>query len=75
MIYRRDGIEMSAADSSGTAPILTIETLDAARAIGLLHIDESSFRRHQKVALYLPGICADYVPKAIESFNKSDFEG
>ncbi|CAI4229619.1 unnamed protein product [Auanema sp. JU1783] len=25
--------------------------------------------------MYLPGICADYVPKSIDSFNSSSFEG
>ena len=27
------------------------------------------------MGLYLPGLCADYVPKAVDSFNSSSFEG
>ncbi|KAK6040534.1 hypothetical protein COOONC_21962 [Cooperia oncophora] len=29
----------------------------------------------QEVGLYLPGLCADYVPKAIDEFDSSSFEG
>lgn len=47
---------------------------DAAKALKL-RIKEHSFRRYEKVVLYLPGVCADYVPTAIDAFNASDFEG
>ncbi|MFH4976207.1 hypothetical protein AB6A40_002916 [Gnathostoma spinigerum] len=54
----------------------TMEVPSVAVAHALsLNISEASFKRHQKVVLYLPGICADYVPSAVDEFNASEFKG
>jgi hypothetical protein len=52
-----------------------IFSTDAVAASLGLRIAPRLFQRHQRVGLFLPGICSDYVPKAIEAFNASDFEG
>uniref|UniRef100_A0A914UNG4 Uncharacterized protein n=1 Tax=Plectus sambesii TaxID=2011161 RepID=A0A914UNG4_9BILA len=58
----------------GASPTLMLGTLDAVAALGL-KIDPSLFTRHEKVGLYLPGVCGDVVPTAVNSFNASDFDG
>ncbi|CAD5209660.1 unnamed protein product [Bursaphelenchus okinawaensis] len=65
-------IQIDATDE--TNPLMYILSTDAAEALGL-KIDPHSFNRYEKVVLHLPGICADYVPTAVDSFNASDFEG
>uniref|UniRef100_A0A1I7WXC8 Neur_chan_LBD domain-containing protein n=1 Tax=Heterorhabditis bacteriophora TaxID=37862 RepID=A0A1I7WXC8_HETBA len=56
------------------SPTLLITSAEAAYALSL-NIRSQTFLRYEKVGLYLPGICADYVPKAIDAFNSSSFEG
>ncbi|CAD5213552.1 unnamed protein product [Bursaphelenchus xylophilus] len=65
-------IQIDATDE--TNPLMYILSTDAANALKL-KIDPHSFNRYEKVVLHLPGICADYVPTAVDSFNASDFEG
>lgn len=48
--------------------------LETAKTLGL-SIPSHSFKRFEKVGLYLPGVCSEFVPTAIDSFNSSDFEG
>ncbi|TMS32284.1 hypothetical protein L596_000148 [Steinernema carpocapsae] len=57
-----------------TSPKLQIASYEAAYLLKL-NISQQKFRRHEKVILYLPGICADYVPTAIDEFNASAFDG
>ncbi|CAD6191802.1 unnamed protein product [Caenorhabditis auriculariae] len=65
-------IEIDASDAlNPTLLIASEEALDALH----LEIDKKSFSRFENIGLYLPGICADYVPKAIDEFNSSSFEG
>lgn len=47
---------------------------ETAEKLGLA-IPSHSFKRFEKVGLYLPGVCSDFVPTAIDAFNASDFEG
>ncbi|KAI1728207.1 neurotransmitter-gated ion-channel ligand binding domain-containing protein [Ditylenchus destructor] len=56
-----------------TNPVMHILYPQTADGLGL-HIPTHSYQRYEKVMLYLPGICADYVPTAIDAFNASDFE-
>ncbi|KAK0394170.1 hypothetical protein QR680_000601 [Steinernema hermaphroditum] len=57
-----------------TNPKMQITTYEAAVKLNL-NISKHSFQRYEKVILYLPGICADYVPTAIDEFNATAFEG
>jgi hypothetical protein len=59
---------------NSSSPLLIFSTEIVANSLGL-RIAPRLFQRHQRVGLFLPGICSDYVPKAIEAFNASDFEG
>ncbi|KAH7724601.1 CBN-LGC-45 protein [Aphelenchoides avenae] len=65
-------IQIDATDE--TSPLMYILSTDAAEALNLV-IPKHHFQRYEKVVLYLPGVCADYVPTAIDEFNATDFEG
>ena len=56
------------------SPLMYILSNEAADLLDL-KIPKHHFQRYEKVVLYLPGICSDYVPTAIDAFNASDFEG
>lgn len=56
------------------SPLLVFSNHSIGSALGL-RIASRLFQRHQRVGLFLPGLCSEYVPKAIEAFNASDFEG
>ncbi|KAJ1373133.1 hypothetical protein KIN20_035468 [Parelaphostrongylus tenuis] len=60
--------------TDGEHPTLFIFSAEAVEGLSL-NIPAVSFARFEKVGLYLPGICADYVPKAIDEFDSSSFEG
>ncbi|KIH53468.1 hypothetical protein ANCDUO_16403, partial [Ancylostoma duodenale] len=55
-------------------PALLLSTPEAIEGLAL-KISLDALQRFEKVGLYLPGICADYVPKAIDEFDKSSFKG
>ncbi|KAK6023662.1 Neurotransmitter-gated ion-channel ligand binding domain protein, partial [Ostertagia ostertagi] len=55
-------------------PQLLISSKEAIDGLQL-KVPADALQRFEKVGLYLPGICADYVPKAIDEFDSSDFEG
>ncbi|VDM67868.1 unnamed protein product, partial [Strongylus vulgaris] len=55
-------------------PSLLLSTAEAVEGLSL-KIPADALHRFQKIGLYLPGICADYVPKAIDEFNSSSFAG
>ncbi|VDM55830.1 unnamed protein product [Angiostrongylus costaricensis] len=57
-----------------SSPTLFISSAEAVEGLAL-KIPMDAFLRFEKIGLYLPGICADYVPKAIDEFNSSSFEG
>uniref|UniRef100_A0A8R1DHR9 Uncharacterized protein n=2 Tax=Caenorhabditis japonica TaxID=281687 RepID=A0A8R1DHR9_CAEJA len=65
-------IEIDASDVIN--PTLLISSPEAVAALGL-DVDTTAFQRFENVGLYLPGICSEYVPKAIDEFNSSSFEG
>ncbi|KAI6238465.1 Glycine receptor subunit alphaZ1 [Aphelenchoides fujianensis] len=65
-------IQIDATD--GTNPLLYVLSDKAAESLRL-KIPKHHFNRYEKVVLHLPGVCADYVPTAIDAFNASDFEG
>ncbi|KAI6240539.1 Glycine receptor subunit alphaZ1 [Aphelenchoides fujianensis] len=65
-------IQIDATD--GTNPLLYVLSDKAAKSLRL-KIPKHHFNRYEKVVLHLPGVCADYVPTAIDAFNASDFEG
>uniref|UniRef100_A0A0N4UKH3 Glutamate--cysteine ligase n=1 Tax=Dracunculus medinensis TaxID=318479 RepID=A0A0N4UKH3_DRAME len=50
------------------------EILFAAKALNL-NISKKLFERHEKIALWLSGICADYVPTAVDEFDATAFQG
>lgn len=68
----RAWIEIDASDLIN--PTLLISSPEAVAALGL-EVDTTAFQRFENVGLYLPGICSEYVPKAIDEFNSSSFEG
>uniref|UniRef100_A0A1I7UKL4 Neur_chan_LBD domain-containing protein n=1 Tax=Caenorhabditis tropicalis TaxID=1561998 RepID=A0A1I7UKL4_9PELO len=68
----RAWIEIDASDLIN--PTLLISSPEAVSALGL-EVDATAFQRFENVGLYLPGICSEYVPKAIDEFNSSSFEG
>ncbi|UMM20017.1 hypothetical protein L5515_015398 [Caenorhabditis briggsae] len=68
----RAWIEIDASDLIN--PTLLISSPEAVAALGL-EVDSTAFQRFENVGLYLPGICSEYVPKAIDEFNSSSFEG
>ncbi|EGT35786.1 hypothetical protein CAEBREN_28360 [Caenorhabditis brenneri] len=68
----RAWIEIDASDLIN--PTLLISSPEAVTALGL-EVDTTAFQRFENVGLYLPGICSEYVPKAIDEFNSSSFEG
>uniref|UniRef100_A0A915ECT9 Uncharacterized protein n=1 Tax=Ditylenchus dipsaci TaxID=166011 RepID=A0A915ECT9_9BILA len=70
--FEKAWVQIDATDE--TNPVLYILWPEAADQLGL-NIAPHSYKRYEKVGLFLPGICADYVPTAIDSFNASDFEG
>lgn len=53
---------------------MTISSFEVAKALQL-DIPEHMFQRYEKIRFFLPGICADFVPTAVDEFNASDFEG
>ncbi|EPB65521.1 hypothetical protein ANCCEY_15415, partial [Ancylostoma ceylanicum] len=55
-------------------PALLLSTPEAIEGLAL-KISLDALQRFEKVGLYLPGICADYVPKAIDEFDSSSFQG
>ncbi|KAI6170026.1 Glycine receptor subunit alphaZ1 [Aphelenchoides besseyi] len=65
-------IQIDATDE--TNPLLYVLSAKAAESLRL-KIPKHNFNRYEKVVLHLPGVCADYVPTAIDAFNASDFEG
>uniref|UniRef100_A0A7E4UX14 Neur_chan_LBD domain-containing protein n=1 Tax=Panagrellus redivivus TaxID=6233 RepID=A0A7E4UX14_PANRE len=65
-------IQIDATDEA--APKMYLLSAQAAEMLQL-PIPEHHFQRFEKVVLFLPGICSDYVPTAIDAFNASDFEG
>uniref|UniRef100_A0A9J2Q5T5 Uncharacterized protein n=1 Tax=Ascaris lumbricoides TaxID=6252 RepID=A0A9J2Q5T5_ASCLU len=56
------------------SPTMTISSFEVAKALQL-DIPEYMFQRYEKIRFFLPGICADFVPTAVDEFNASDFEG
>ncbi|KAF1766999.1 hypothetical protein GCK72_006957 [Caenorhabditis remanei] len=68
----RAWIEIDASDIIN--PTLLISSPEAVAALGL-EVDTTAFQRFENVGLWLPGICSEYVPKAIDEFNSSSFEG
>ncbi|CAI2347006.1 unnamed protein product [Caenorhabditis sp. 36 PRJEB53466] len=66
-------IEIDASDVIN--PVLLISSPEAVAALGLEVDAATAFQRFENVGLYLPGICSEYVPKAIDEFNSSSFEG
>uniref|UniRef100_A0A914Y7G5 Uncharacterized protein n=1 Tax=Panagrolaimus superbus TaxID=310955 RepID=A0A914Y7G5_9BILA len=65
-------IQIDATDEA--SPLMYILSNEAANCLNL-KVPKHHFQRYEKVVLYLPGICSDYVPTAIDAFNASDFEG
>uniref|UniRef100_A0AC34RN54 Neurotransmitter-gated ion-channel ligand-binding domain-containing protein n=1 Tax=Panagrolaimus sp. JU765 TaxID=591449 RepID=A0AC34RN54_9BILA len=65
-------IQIDATDEA--SPLMYIYSEEASKALNL-NITSHHFHRYEKIVLYLPGICSDFVPTAIDSFNASDFEG
>ncbi|CAJ0608677.1 unnamed protein product [Cylicocyclus nassatus] len=55
-------------------PTLLLSTAEAVEGLSL-KIPSDALHRFEKIGLFLPGICADYVPKAIDEFNSSSFAG
>uniref|UniRef100_A0A0R3RYH3 DHC_N2 domain-containing protein n=1 Tax=Elaeophora elaphi TaxID=1147741 RepID=A0A0R3RYH3_9BILA len=53
---------------------LIIRNWDAIQALRLT-IPKHVFERHQLIGLFLDGICADFVPSAVDEFNATEFEG
>ncbi|CAJ0586625.1 unnamed protein product, partial [Mesorhabditis spiculigera] len=65
-------IEIDATEE--TSPTLSFLAPEALEALGL-DVPAEAYKRYEKVSLYLPGICAEYVPKAVDEFDSSNFEG
>uniref|UniRef100_A0A183UU37 MACPF domain-containing protein n=1 Tax=Toxocara canis TaxID=6265 RepID=A0A183UU37_TOXCA len=65
-------VMIDATDES--SPTMTISSLDVAKALQL-NIPEHFFKRYEKIGFFLPGICADFVPTAVDEFDASAFEG
>ncbi|VDO34542.1 unnamed protein product [Haemonchus placei] len=55
-------------------PVLLILSDEALKGLQL-KVPSDVLQRYEKIGLYLPGICADYVPKAVDEFDSSSFEG
>ncbi|ETN81092.1 hypothetical protein NECAME_08713 [Necator americanus] len=55
-------------------PTLLLSSTEAVEGLAL-KIPSDALKRYENVGLYLPGICADYVPKSIDEFDSSSFEG
>lgn len=53
---------------------MIIKNVEAAKALNL-NISKKLFERHEKIALWLSGICADYVPTAVDEFDATAFQG
>ncbi|VDK75934.1 unnamed protein product [Litomosoides sigmodontis] len=53
---------------------LIVNNWDVSQALRL-NIPKRVFERHQLVGLLLNGICADFVPSAVDEFNATEFEG
>ncbi|VDO21162.1 unnamed protein product [Brugia timori] len=53
---------------------LIINKWEAVQALRL-SIAKHVFERHQLIGLFLDGICADFVPSAVDEFNATEFEG
>lgn len=53
---------------------MIIRSWDAIEALRL-NIPKHVFERHQLIGLLLDGICADFVPSAVDEFNATEFEG
>lgn len=53
---------------------MVIRNWQAAKALEL-DIPRSLFERHEQIGLVLDGLCADFVPTAVEQFNASAFSG
>ncbi|KAK6104391.1 Neurotransmitter-gated ion-channel ligand binding domain family protein [Brugia pahangi] len=53
---------------------LIINKWEAVQALRL-NIAKHVFKRHQLIGLFLDGICADFVPSAVDEFNATEFEG
>lgn len=53
---------------------MIVQTWEAAKALHL-NMPRSLFGRHQRIGLLLNGICADFVPTAIDEFNATQFSG
>uniref|UniRef100_A0A914I693 Uncharacterized protein n=1 Tax=Globodera rostochiensis TaxID=31243 RepID=A0A914I693_GLORO len=69
-----DGKPIRIDSSDETNPLLLFASHAATKALNL-RVPPRYFQRYQRVGLHLPGICSEYVPSAIESFNASEFEG
>uniref|UniRef100_A0A0M3KFU4 SERPIN domain-containing protein n=1 Tax=Anisakis simplex TaxID=6269 RepID=A0A0M3KFU4_ANISI len=65
-------VTIDASDESGAT--MTINSFEVANALQL-QIPENLFKRYEKIGFFLPGICADFVPSAVDEFNASAFEG
>ncbi|VDK67178.1 unnamed protein product [Anisakis simplex] len=70
---RRNASEDGATDTSSDKPAFV--TIDAMANALQLQIPENFFKRYEKIGFFLPGICADFVPSAVDEFNASAFEG
>ncbi|CAG9532178.1 unnamed protein product [Cercopithifilaria johnstoni] len=53
---------------------LLVHSWNAIQALRL-NIPKHVFERHQLIGLLLDGICADFVPNAVNEFNATEFEG
>lgn len=53
---------------------MIIPNWEAARALHL-NISKIMFKRHKLIGLLLDGVCADFVPTAIDEFNAAEFSG
>ncbi|MCP9264052.1 Glycine receptor subunit alphaZ1 [Dirofilaria immitis] len=62
------------ADASQQHIQMIIHNWEAIQALHL-NIPKDIFERHQLIGLLLNGICADFVPSAIDEFNATEFEG
>ncbi|VDN07015.1 unnamed protein product [Thelazia callipaeda] len=53
---------------------MIVGSWEAAQALRL-NISKQLFERHQLIGLLLDGVCADFVPNAIDEFNATKFSG
>ncbi|VDN00208.1 unnamed protein product, partial [Onchocerca ochengi] len=60
-------------DASKQQARMIINNWEAIQALHL-NISKHVFERHQLVGLLLDGICADFVPSAVNEFNATEFE-